>query len=373
MNRAKTASNPKITAKAKVFGTGKAMRSIETLHRWTGGILGVLLAVLGATGVFLLHQTLFLRWTMAHAADPVTRDDARLAALVTHMLGDPAHKLRSLRVAGDGLGVHRAYYTGEGGAYFDQSGQIVTQWSSEWQRPEVWIIDLHRRLFSGDTGEAIVGIAGLIGLGFVITGVLLWWRTRSTFEFRLTPKRLSRPAILRHHRDLGVMVAPFLVLSFVSGAMMALPVVEDVLLAPFGAAQRAKAPKAPTAQVQPPIDWQAVIATARAQVPDGELRYIALPNAREARILIRMRRPGEWTPNGRTMLWFDGKGQLAQWRDSRTLPIRARVKNAEYPLHTGDALPGAGRWIMTISGLGLAMLGSLAVWSFWFRRPSRRG
>lgn len=55
---------------------------------------------------------------------------------------------------------------------------------------------------------------------FVVTGLILWWRPRRTFEWRLWPARMSRPAIVRHHRDLGVVVAPLLLLSLVTGAVL---------------------------------------------------------------------------------------------------------------------------------------------------------
>ncbi|WP_164255793.1 PepSY-associated TM helix domain-containing protein, partial [Stenotrophomonas maltophilia] len=87
-------------------------------------------------------------------------------------------------------------------------------------RPELWLFDLHHHLFTGDTGETVIGIAGLAAILFVITGTILWWRTRRTFKFRLWPKRLSRPMIVMQHRDLGIVMAPLLLLSAVTGTMM---------------------------------------------------------------------------------------------------------------------------------------------------------
>src|SRR3546814_3514959 len=82
------------------------------------------------------------------------------------------------------------------------------------------MFDFHHHLFAGDNGEWVIGVAGLCGLFFVISGVILWWRTRRTFQLRLWPKRMSRPAIVMHHRDLGVIVAPLLLISIVTGTMM---------------------------------------------------------------------------------------------------------------------------------------------------------
>jgi surface polysaccharide O-acyltransferase-like enzyme len=59
-----------------------------------------------------------------------------------------------------------------------------------------------------------------VELFFVISGVILWWRTRRTFQLRLWPKRMSRPSIVMRHRDLGVIAAPLLLISIVTGTMM---------------------------------------------------------------------------------------------------------------------------------------------------------
>src|SRR3546814_15531035 len=103
----------------------------------------------------------------------------------------------------------------------------ISDWSSD-----VCSSDLHR--FAGDSGEWVTGIAGLCGLFFVVTGAILWWRTRKSFRLRLWPKRMSRPAIVTHHRDLGIVVAPLLLLSLVTGTMMIFRPFAMAMVAPFG-------------------------------------------------------------------------------------------------------------------------------------------
>src|SRR3546814_19751884 len=97
----------------------------------------------------------------------------------------------------DGFGLHQVRFGEGAGLYADQSGEIAARWASQWERPELWLFDFHHHLFAGDSGEWVIGIAGLRGLFFVISGVILWWRTRSTFRLRLWPRRMSRPAIVR--------------------------------------------------------------------------------------------------------------------------------------------------------------------------------
>ena len=74
----------------------------------------------------------------------------------------------------------------------------------------------------------------------------------------------------------------------------------------------------------------------------------------------------EWLPNGRTMFWFDpADGRLVASRDAQALPLGLRIANAEYPIHAAKVGGLPYRLVMTASGLTLALLGSLAVWSFW--------
>lgn len=68
---------------------------------------------------------------------------------------------------------------------------------------------------------------------------------RKAFDLRLLPKRLSRPAVLRHHRDRGVMVAPLLFLSLLTGAILVFRPVAALILGPSAPAVIDASLKAP--------------------------------------------------------------------------------------------------------------------------------
>ncbi len=63
--------------------------------------------------------------------------------------------------ADERFGLHQLRFGEGAGAYASQSGDIVTRWASQWERPELWIFDFHHHLFTGDNGEWVIGIAGL--------------------------------------------------------------------------------------------------------------------------------------------------------------------------------------------------------------------
>ena len=343
------------------------MRVLDLLHRWCGGILGLVLAVLGLTGAILVHKDDWI--ALPHAGDARVADPAMLGALAARLLED-ARGGESLIFASDRFGLVQGR-TADGGFYASQGGEIVERWSSQWDRPELWLFDLHHHLFAGETGEIVAGIAGLAVVLFTVTGAILWWRTRRTFAPRAWPRRLSGPAIRMHHRDLGIVAAPLLLLVAVTGTAMIFKPVGDWLFAPLSPPGTIRAELAPPALPSAPLgrpDWAAIVRTAHAAFPDAELRILALPRKPGEPITLRMKRAGEWLPNGRSMLWFDAAdGRLLGQRDALAMQPATQAFNLLYPLHAAKVGGLPYRLVMTLTGIALAMLGLLATWSFWLR------
>lgn len=346
------------------------MKLLDTLHRWAGGLIGLLLALLGASGTILLYKHLWIG--IAGAGDAQRGDLATVAAATEKLMAMPG--AQGIIYADARLGLHQLRFADGAGAYANQSGEIAARWASQWERPELWIFDFHHHLFAGDIGEWVIGIAGLCGLFFVISGAILWWRTRRSFQLRLWPKRMSRPAIVMHHRDIGIIAAPLLLISIVTGTMMIFRPFAMVMIAPFGSpAEAAKAmepPKykgGPLAQKPP---YSAMLTEARRRFPGAEFRILSLPRTPGDPISLRMRQQPEWLPNGRSTLWFDAAtGELLGANDALAMPSGAQAFNKAYPIHASKVGGWTWRILLTLSGLAMTMLGSLAVWTFWFRRP----
>lgn len=351
------------------------MKTLDWLHRWTGGLIGLVLLVLGLSGTILLHRDAWIM--LPHADDAQVQRTQAVAATVERIMAQPDARPTSILLASKSFGLHRLSFGKEAGAYADQNGNIVTRWQHPWERPELFLFDLHHHLLAGETGETVIGIAGLCGLFFVISGVILWWRTRSTFRLRLIPARLTRPAILWHHRDLGILFAPLLLLGIYTGTTMIFRPVTALALGPSAPATIAAALKAPEIAPAPlaeRLDWPGMIGAARQRFPDAEIRIISLPREDGGPITMRMKQPAEWLPNGRTALWFaPDTGRLIEARDALQLPGAAQWFNMFYPLHAAKVGGLAYRLVMTLMGLALVLLGSLTVWTFWFRRkPAQR-
>lgn len=342
------------------------MKTLSILHRWSGGIVGLLLALLGLTGTILVWEG---EWIGVNGADDavVERVD-RIAAIGERAAADGAIRVT---FASDEIGLHHVARQGGAGEYVNQDGEVAARWSSQWERPELWIFDFHHHLFAGETGELITGIAGIFGLAFVISGSILWWRSRRAFEWRLWPRNLQPGPIVRHHRDIGMLTSPLLLITFLTGIGMLFPSATRVALAPLGTVETATNP--PTVE---PFDGAAPVAAmlmqAKARFPQAELRRLSVPSKPGGAWSIRLRQPFEWTPNGRTTLFFNGRGQLLRIDDPAKAGGAAAVNETFYPVHTGKVGGITWKLAMTLSGVALTLLGSLAVWSFWIRRLVHR-
>ena len=346
--------------------------ALVLLHRWLGGLVGLGLAVLGLTGAALLWKPWWVGVPLAARAP----SEAETLAIIAkgEALGAGYVTLPSAEFGAAQAGL------GEGaGAYLAHDGTLLARWQSVWDRPETFLFDLHHHLLMGGTGEVIAGWLGLAAALFCVTGLILWWPTRRTFRLRAWPARFTRPAVIMHHRDIGAVLALPILLAAVTGALMVLKPLGQAMLAPLSTANEVAAwqakPSAPATAAAP--DWPNILTAARARFPDAELRMIVWPKSPGEAVTIRMRRPAEWHPNGRTTLTLAADGTVLMARDATAAPRAVRVSNALYPLHSarmaGSAMALPLRIVMTLAGLGLALLGSLAVVTFWrSRRLPRR-
>lgn len=346
------------------------MKLLSLLHRWTGGIVGLLLAVIGLSGTVLLWED---SWVSLPGADAPPTADPRVLGQVVSTAFDIAPDLARITFASEEIGLHQAIYADGSGAYIAHDGTLVDRWSSLWERPELWLFDLHHYLLLGNTGKTITGVLGIVLLLFSITGLILWWRTRKTFRFRLWPARFTASAIVRHHRDLGAVASPLLLLAAITGSLMVFPVASTVILAPLAQAKEAPTLPANLQQAGPGTDWQGVLASANAVFPGAAPRRLMMPSEPGAPIAIRYRQDFEWTPNGRSYVWVDpGETAVLAADDPANGDAASAIVEKFYPVHSAKVGGWAWRLVMSFAGLALVLLGLLASWSFWKTRLRER-
>ncbi len=61
------------------------------------------------------------------------------------------------------------------------SGRLISRWT--WDETLTGMLfELHANLLAGEVGEQVNGYLGLLILGFVLSGLILWWHQRRTFR-----------------------------------------------------------------------------------------------------------------------------------------------------------------------------------------------
>jgi uncharacterized iron-regulated membrane protein len=346
------------------------MTLLALLHRWTGGIVGLLLAVIGFSGTMLVWEEAWIG--LPGADDPLRGGAAQIGNVVAAAVAERPG-LSRITFADEAMGLHQAIYADKGGAYLTQSGEVVDRWESLWGRPELWLFDLHHYVFLGETGKYVTGGLGILLIAFTITGAILWWRTRRTFRFRLWPARMTRSAIIRHHRDIGMVASPLLLVAAATGALMIFPALSAALLSPWAdPAKAASGPPAGAGAIGPQTDWRRLMATGQAAFPGAAPRRLMLPAAPGKPLTLRLRQDFEWTPNGRTYVYLDpATARVLAVDDPAAGDTSTAIVEKFYPIHAGKVGGLIWRLVLTFSGLVLTMLGMFATWSFWSTKTAR--
>lgn len=322
---------------------------LRRLHAWIGLGLCLLLALIAITGASLVFRPQIRDLGRPAPSAPATADLPGLVALTQAKFGPDAFS--SITFAGPQAAWSEVRLRDGRHAWIDHHDQTVRPYSGTDGALE-WLFDLHHQFLSGDTGELFVGTIGLFGAAMAIVGVIIWWPARRSFNATVVPRRPGRTGWLAAHRDLGVMVAPLVLLSMISGASLALPDIARPLY-------QAPAPKAPKGVKvgKGPTDWNAAIATAQARFPAATVRMVVAPGKPGQPASIRLRQPCEWHANGRTIVYLNPPtGQIVGLYDAQGQATGARLYNGLWPVHA--ARVGGGLWqvVIFLSGVSLAAL-----------------
>lgn len=340
------------------------MAWLRKLHAWIGLALCLILAALSLSGAALVFKPELRRFASAPTGPAPALTPAalgRVTAQAQAALGED--QLRSVVFASAENPLHEAALRAGGGAAFDGQGRLRDRWAEN-ERPFDWLFTFHHKLFAGETGVLVTGWIGFAALLMTVSGLVLWWPTRRMFALRAWPNRGGRAGWLAAHRDLALMSAPLVAITLLTGTAQAL---QDFVRP----ALNAEVPKPPKAVTTGPLTATAALATAQARFPDAALRMIVLPAKPGQPVTVRLRQPGEWHTNGRTMAWLEpATGALIGAADAQAANSGSRLFSSLWPIHAAK-LGLLWKVLTLLGGLALAAL-SLYGGEAYRRRLFRR-
>ena len=355
------------------------MRKIAAwLHRYLGLGLALLLFVSGGTGALIafsdeldagLNPALLQVQPQAHAAnlDEIvarTRQALPQAQLAFIAFPEAPDQALEIWLRDSPLRAYADPYSGAILGVRDSHASLMG-----------FLVDLHIHLLSGETGEAVMGWAGLASLPLLLLGVWLWWPRRSRWKQALAVKWDAAPVRvwLDLHKVAGVLACAFLLMIAATGSALALydVVTEPLLVRLTGAGARQAAPLSSPGQQPAPLE--PMLRQAAALFPQGRVTRISLPTRPEGAVMVRVRQPAEAHQYGRTFVWFDQySGRVLRTDDIFRANLATRIQSWLYPLHTGFYGGLGTRLLQVMLGLALALLAGSGVWLWLANRRARR-
>ena len=351
--------------------TQRVRIAVRRIHVWLGLTVGLLFVLTGLTGsILVFYPTID---TVLHPGLSRVRSEARPRSWqAIHEALQRDHPDRKgawrIEVTPDGGPVPIRYYTpvetrGQDFAplmlWLDPvSLRTVRQgyWGAYWT---TWIYDLHYRLLLQKPGGIAMGIAGIVMLAMLVTGLWAWWPRPGGWRASLAWKRrASRSRRLYDlHKWAGIAGAVVLIVVTVTGVMLDLPdQVRPIVARSSPLFVPPKLHSTPRGRRMVSLD--ALVARAEAALPGASLAWIETPADASGVVRVNLAVPGEPSRRfPRSNVWLDPyDGRVLAVRDERRDSAGDIMLTWLHPLHGGEAFGLIGRWLVFVSGLLPALL-----------------
>ena len=236
-----------------------------------------------------------------------------------------------------------------------------------------WLYDLHYRLLLEKPGALVMGIAGIVMLAMLVSGLWAWWPRPGGWRRSLAWKREAARSrrLYDWHKWAGIGSALVLVVVAATGVLLDLPDQVHPLVA--RASPLFATPRLRSVPNGPPLPLDTLVDRAERALPGGALAWIETPADAHGVVRVNLALPGEPSRRfPRSNVWLDPyTGRVLAVRDARRDGGGDTLLDWLHPLHDGEAFGLAGRWLAFVSGLVPAVLFVTGVWRWRVRGRAR--
>lgn len=232
------------------------------------------------------------------------------------------------------------------------------------------MVAFHHHLLLNEFGKDLLGYLGLAALVISITGIIRWWPKRwhrrlLRINWHWPWQRGFAGTLFKSHKVLGSVLFVPLFISLLTGtAIMYASIVGTTLESLFPQQQMAPYRVIQPDNLAPAHTWQQRLAIAKQLYPDLTPQLISISGHS-----VRLTFPGEWHPNGRSVLKFDATtGALVSHSDVRNSSQGYLLSQMIYPLHV--AAVGGIAWLVVVlvGGIALILLPITGIYFWCWRR-----
>lgn len=345
------------------------------VHLYIALSVGFLMALIGLTGSLSVYSEeidilLNPELSLSQAHGKYQSLDRIMAAV--KQAHPNRHGSWTLEMPRNATGMATAWYDKPRETFFELYAPLmvsVNPYSAEvvasrfWgQTFSTWVLDVHTQLRCGRWGWQVVGAVGLLLLVSTLTGLYLWWpgirRLGSAFVIRHRAGMIRLAFDL--HRTLGLLSAMALLVLASSGVLLSYPQILEKFAGSSGMAH-GETGRSLTSTAIPnnhPTGLAAASFVAQGPFPKAELRRVTTPQGDTGIYRINLRQAFEVNQrHPYTTVWVDRwSGQIKEVRNPSQFSDAETFATWIWPLHTGEALGGWGRFAWFCAGQSLFFL-----------------
>lgn len=338
---------------------------IRKIHLCIGLSLGLFFSFLGLTGGLLVFEHEIDEWLnpkLLLSAENKDRPDLDkvLAAAVNYNRSFKVQRLETPR-SDTGVylvrGIHTVNSESRPVTIYVDPRTLMATGSRVWgEYPMSFIYKLHYTLLMGNQGSTVVGIAGVLLLFMVITGVILWWPKKGKWKQAIGVKwRAKRIRVIWDlHRSLGFFFSFLLAVVTISGIYMIFPVyVKPMISWVSPITQASIGLKSNPNHGLPTISPEQASYIAGSTFPNLELKRIYFPEGEEGVYrVVKRERNSVIKSSGYFQVWIEQyNGKVLATRSPDNFSGGDYFSALQFPLHNGEAFGLPGRLMILITSL----------------------
>ncbi|MGV3618113.1 MAG: PepSY-associated TM helix domain-containing protein [Fimbriimonas sp.] len=355
-------------------------RAVFVVHLWIGLSVGLLFAVVSATGSAIVYRREldgmarpYLRYVQAPVgAQALPLDEVRRQVRRDHPEAKPTDVAIFLYQPWDG-GALTTFIGPKSYAIDPYTGRTIALLSEKKSLP-LWLKEFHTDLLAGEKGEGLNGWGGVAACVLLLSGLWLWWpATRKQIRLRLTVRRgvSLRRTTYDLHNVFGFYSLALLFIVTVTGVGLCFnKPVRDFVFAKTG--HKRPPPPAPIVPQGTPLPADDLLAIARREVPDARFVLATFPARPNLPFSTMLQRTGAGFFPYVTLKIDPYSGAVVAREDDADATFGAKIMRQIAVLHFGFWGGTASKVLYIVLGLVPLALYVTGIMLWWNRLRAKR-
>lgn len=354
----------------------KLRKLINNIHLWLGLVTGVVVFIISITGCLYVFEEEIRNFNDAAYSkiSPQPKSTVGLAQIVNAYKAETDDKIGSIKIYPNEPGATFQVLNSDKKAYYfnPYTAKLINVEQADWLNT---VLELHKTLLLGKTGEFIQAWSVVIFLVMLITGLILWFphqrrllKQSLSIKWKASVKRISFDL----HQVLGFYAAVFLIVIALSGMYFAFSGAKQMVELVTGT-KLGKGIKNTTAE--PHVfkteaeRYQGMYKQVLGEIKGSQSAVFSVRKSGEIR--LRITYPYRWSRKQNTFFFDEATGKLLRSKLYKNNNRADWYEATNYELHTGKLFGYAGKILWCLASLISASL-PITGFIIWWKKGKKR-